>query len=220
MSADPAEAPAQPVDPRARPVDPRAEPVDARAGARRSWLVLAPLLVFLALVALFLAQLLSGRDASELPSALIGRPAPVLALPALDRAPGAAQSAPVAPPPVLPDPEGRVTLVNYWASWCAPCRAEHPALVALAGRDDIAVTGIAYKDTPENAVGFLEALGNPFSRIGMDPDGRAGIEWGITGVPETFVVAPDGTVRHRHAGPILTEADMARLEAAIAEAVR
>ena len=170
----------------------------SRATTRRPFLLaLVPLAMFAALTALFAVQLLSGRDASDLPSALVGKPAPALALPALS---GADR-----PPPLLPDPEARVTLVNVWASWCAPCRAEHPIITALAERPDTSVQGIAYKDAPEASLGFLRELGNPFDRIGTDESGRAGLDWGVTGVPETFVVGPDGIVRYRHRGPIDAE---------------
>ena len=189
------------------------EAATGRAGF--PWLAVLPLVAFLALAILFATQLLSGRDASELPSALIGKVAPALDLPTLDRTPATDGAEPVAPAPVLPDPRGRVTLVNFWASWCAPCRAEHPLLMDLARRDDIVLTGIAYKDAQEASVGFLDELGNPFGRIGVDAEGRAGLDWGLTGVPETFVVGPDGTVRYRHAGPILDRAALDRLNAEI-----
>ena len=97
-------------------------------------------------------------------------------------------------------------IVNVWASWCAPCRQEHPLLMALAKDPAIRLVGINYKDNPENARRFLGALGNPFAAVGADPNGRAAIDWGVYGVPETFVIGPDGTIRHKQIGPLTPEA--------------
>ncbi len=165
---------------------------------RRRLLGLVPLLLFLGLAVLFLTQLLSGRDASTIPSALIGAPAPhtVLApVEGIDR-PGF-------------DPagfDGKVTLVNVWASWCAPCREEHPLLMQLAQDDRIGLAGINYKDSPANAARFLSDLGDPFDAVGGDPNGRAAIEWGVYGVPETFLVGRDGRIAFKHVGPLSEDA--------------
>lgn len=167
---------------------------EARRGPRASRLVvLLPLAVFAALAALFLAQLMSGRDQSAIPSALIGRPAPATALPPLDGTglPGIDGT----------DFAGRVTVVNVWASWCVPCRDEHPHLMQLAGDPRFTLAGLNYKDKPENARRFLGELGNPFAAIGVDAGGRAGIDWGVYGVPETFVVGRDGKIAWKHVGP-------------------
>ena len=101
---------------------------------------------------------------------------------------------------------GDVVVVNVWASWCAPCRQEHPLLMELAKDPGIRLVGINYKDNPENARRFLGALGNPFAAVGADPNGRAAIDWGVYGVPETFVIGPDGTIRHKQIGPLTPEA--------------
>jgi len=158
----------------------------------RRLLYLVPLLAFAA-VAAWLAFGL-GRDPQQLPSALLDRPVPEFALPALlaDR-PGLAAA---------DLGRGEVTLVNVWASWCVPCRAEHPVLTRFAEAEGIAVVGINHKDKPDAARRFLSELGNPFRRIGADPDGRASIEWGVYGVPETFVVDRGGRIRYRHVGAI------------------
>ncbi|MEP9374616.1 DsbE family thiol:disulfide interchange protein [Mesorhizobium sp. KR1-2] len=161
---------------------------------RRKLLVLLPLLVFLALAGLFLTQLLSGRDISTVPSALIGRMAPQTELPPLDgiSLPGLDSS-------TFP---GKVTLVNVFASWCAPCREEHPVLLALSQDKRFEVVGLNYKDKPENARRFLGDLGNPYSAVGVDTAGRTAIDWGVYGVPETFVIGRDGKVAFKHVGPI------------------
>jgi cytochrome c biogenesis protein CcmG, thiol:disulfide interchange protein DsbE len=171
---------------------------------------LIPLALFLGLSGFFAVQLLSGRDAAVVPSALIGRPAPVTALAQLGDTPLFDISA----------AKGRVTIVNVWASWCAPCREEHPLLIELAKDERFAVVGINYKDSPDNALGFLAELGNPFDAIGADESGRAAIEWGVYGVPETFIVGADGRIAYKHVGP-LTETGLAgpfgaALEAALA----
>lgn len=179
-----------------------AEPAPAAPQARPGvrLLHLAPILVFAALAILFLIRLYSG-DPSTVPSALIGRPVPPFAL-----GPLAGLTAANQPVPGLSDADLRspkVTVVNVWASWCAPCRQEHPVLMDLAKDPSIRIVGINYKDNPENARRFLGQLGNPFAAVGVDPSGRTAIDWGVYGVPETFVVGSDGAIRHKHIGPLL-----------------
>jgi cytochrome c biogenesis protein CcmG/thiol:disulfide interchange protein DsbE len=164
----------------------------------RRLIVLLPLLIFLGLAGLFLSQLLSGRDVSEVPSALIGLPAPQTSLPALEgiNLPGL-ESKSFA---------GKVTLVNVFASWCAPCREEHPVLLALSQDKRFVMAALNYKDEPENARRFLGDLGNPFQAIGVDEAGRAAIDWGVYGVPETFVIGKDGKIAYKHVGPLTPDA--------------
>jgi len=166
------------------------EPSAARA-PHRGWLYLLPVLLFAA-VGVFLALGL-GRDPQTLPSVLIDKPAPAFALPPLPgRDERGFSSA---------DLGGRPMLVNVFASWCVPCRIEHPVLDQLA-REGVTIHAINYKDAPEDALAFLRALGDPFSRIGADRQGRAAIDWGVYGVPETFVIDRDGRIRYRHVGPL------------------
>lgn len=176
---------------------------DPGSGRRLRALFLLPVVIFVALAGLFLVRLFSG-DPSRVPSALVGRPAPEFALAPL---PGLVAGG--VPVPGLDTRDltsaGKVTIVNVWASWCAPCRQEHPVLMQLAQNPSLRVVGIAYKDQPENARRFLGQLGNPFAAVGIDPNGRAAIDWGVYGVPETFVVDAKGVIRHKHIGPILPE---------------
>lgn len=163
----------------------------------RRVLYILPVLAFAALAWLFFHSL-NGPPPDELPSALVGKAAPVTNLPPLDRAATAFTSADFR--------HGHVTVLNVWASWCVPCRAEAPALAALSQVKGIALYGMVYEDHAAAAREFLKESGNPFSRIDLDRDGRAGIEWGIYGVPETFVIDAKGIVRLRYAGPIVGDA--------------
>ena len=165
---------------------------------RRRLVVLIPLGIFLALAALFLIRLGAG-DVSRIPSALIGRPAPATDLP-----PVAGLARDGAPVPGLETAafKGAVSVLNVWASWCVPCADEAPLLLKLAADKRIRVVGINYKDTPENAVKFLARYGNPFAANGADANGRASIEWGVYGVPETFVVGRDSKIAYKLIGPI------------------
>lgn len=168
------------------------------APRRRSWVVLLPLIAFAGLAALFWFKLGSG-DPSRIPSALIGRPAPQTALPALE---GLTENG--APVPGL-DPaafKGNVSIVNVWASWCVPCHDEAPLLVDLAKDKRIRVIGINYKDRADNARRFLGRYGNPFAAVGADVNGRASIEWGVYGVPETFIIGRNGAIAYKLVGPI------------------
>lgn len=175
---------------------------EARPPSRRL-IVFLPLLMFLALAGVFLMQLLSGRDASTVPSALIGEPAPETNLPPLEgmQLPGIDMKATA----------GKVTLLNVFASWCVPCRQEHPTLLALSQDKRFSLIGLNYKDVPENARRFLGDLGNPYGAIGVDEKGRAAINWGVYGVPETFLVGRDGTILYKHVGPLSPEAAQAEL---------
>jgi cytochrome c biogenesis protein CcmG, thiol:disulfide interchange protein DsbE len=164
----------------------------------RRIIVLFPLAIFLGLMALFLIRLYAG-DPSRIPSALIGRPAPQTALPGV-----AGLQRDGVPVPGL-DPaafEGAVTVVNVWASWCVPCHDEAPLLMQLARDSRLRLVGINYKDDPDNARRFLGRYGNPFAAAGADQSGRAGIEWGVYGVPETFVVGRDARIAYKLVGPI------------------
>jgi len=155
---------------------------------------LLPLALFLGVAGYFAAQLLSGRDAMEVPSALIDRPAPDFALPALWEGGEGLSTA---------DLKGDgPSIVNVFASWCLPCRAEHPMLMRLAEEAGVAVHGIAYKDDPAASKAFLEELGDPYTRIGVDESGRVAIDWGVYGVPETYIIDAQGRIRYKRTGPI------------------
>jgi len=169
----------------------------AGTGLRRV-VVLVPLVIFLGLMVLFLFRLYAG-DPSRIPSALIGRPAPQTALPGLT---GLQRDG--APVPGLDPAEfkGAVTVVNVWASWCVPCHDEAPLLMQLAQDSRLRLVGINYKDDPDNARRFLGHYGNPFAAAGADESGRAGIEWGVYGVPETFVIGRDARIVYKLVGPI------------------
>jgi cytochrome c biogenesis protein CcmG/thiol:disulfide interchange protein DsbE len=170
-------------------------------------LALIPPVVFAALAGLFAWGMLRPGG-QELPSALIGQVAPALPdadlppLPAFDAA-------------ALAD--GEVKLVNFWASWCAPCRVEHPHLTALAA-EGIAVYGINYKDDPANALAFLDELGNPYRAALADGDGRRALDWGVYGVPETFVIDGSGRIVARMAGPVTERTLTERLRPALSAA--
>ena len=168
------------------------------AGSRRRLLVILPLLVFIALAALFFYRLGSG-DPSRIPSALIGRPVPQTDLPPVE---GLVQDGKPLPGMNAADFKGNVTLVNVWASWCVPCHDEVPQLDELSKDKRIRLVGINYKDQADNARRFIGRYGNPFSAVGADPNGRAAIEWGVYGVPETFVVGRDGRIAYKLVGPI------------------
>lgn len=185
------------------------------APRRRVWLALLPLAVFGALVVLFWVGLFSG-DKSRIPSALIGKPVPTFTLAPLEGLTGA-DGQPM-PGFASADLRGQVSVVNVWASWCGPCRDEHPQLVELAKDNRFRLIGLNYKDTPENARRFLGRFGNPYVAVGVDPSGRTGIDWGVYGVPETFVVGRDGTILYKFIGPILPDG-LPRIRAEIDKAL-
>jgi cytochrome c biogenesis protein CcmG/thiol:disulfide interchange protein DsbE len=186
-----------------------------RTPARTRLLVLIPLLAFLGLAALFLLRLGAG-DPSRIPSALIGHPAPATNLPALS---GLDRDGKPVPGLESAQFNGAVTLLNVWASWCVPCRDEAPLLLRIAADQRIRVAGINYKDQPDNARRFLGRYGNPFVANGVDANGRAGIEWGVYGVPETFVIGRDGRIAYKLIGPITPENLQSALMPAIEKAL-
>ena len=169
-----------------------------------------PLIAFLGLVmigGLALQGTLSGsRNPNQLPSVLIGKPAPDVPLPLLQN-----NQAELA----LDAYRGQPLLVNFFASWCAPCRAEAPALEHLSKQ--ISIIGIAYKDRPQDTRKFLQQYGNPFVAIGRDDDGRAGMAWGVYGVPETYLIDPSGQIKWRHAGPLTRDVITTQLLAKLDE---
>lgn len=176
--------------------------------ARRiPWLALIPPLVFVAIAGLFLGGMYRD-DPDALPSTLQGRAAPAVALTPLG---------PGAPFDTATLADGQVKLVNYWASWCAPCRIEHAQLMQLAD-EGLPIYGVNYKDDPEKALGFLDELGDPFVALGADEAGRMALDWGVYGVPETFVLDGEGTVVLRFAGPVTESILINRIRPAIERA--
>jgi cytochrome c biogenesis protein CcmG/thiol:disulfide interchange protein DsbE len=171
------------------------------ARGKRNLLVMLPLVAFIALTGLFLYRLGAG-DPSRLPSALIGRMAPATDLPALE---GLTRDGKPVPGLNSASFAGNVTLVNVWASWCVPCHDEAPLLDQLAKDKRIRIAGINYKDVPDNARRFLNRYGNPFVASGVDANGRASIDWGVYGVPETFLIGRDGAIAYKMVGPITAE---------------
>jgi cytochrome c biogenesis protein CcmG/thiol:disulfide interchange protein DsbE len=163
------------------------------------WLRLAPVVVFLGLVGVFAVMLYQGEP-NRLPSALIGKPAPALTLAPLEGLTTSAGAVPGVTPASLST--GTPTVVNFWASWCPPCIEEHPVLVALVRQHGARLIGINYKDQAANARRFLGRHGNPFAAVGVDPDGKAAIEWGVAGMPETFVLDGQGRIVAKHVGAI------------------
>jgi cytochrome c biogenesis protein CcmG, thiol:disulfide interchange protein DsbE len=175
---------------------------------RRRLIVLAPLLVFGAMAAMFAFALTKG-DPSKLPSALIGKPAPALALTAIE----GVNDGPRAIPLLTQDDSvlSNITVVNFWASWCGPCVQEHPHLIELSRLPGVHVVGINYKDLAANARRFLGRYGNPYAAIGADTTGRTAIEWGVYGMPETFILDRKGRIVFKHVGPITPEVMRSKL---------
>jgi|SRR5689334_10864341 cytochrome c biogenesis protein CcmG, thiol:disulfide interchange protein DsbE len=171
------------------------------AKKRRNLVVFLPLIAFLALAALFFYRLGTG-DPSRIPSALIGHPVPATDLPPL---PGLARNGKPVPGLSNVTFEGAVTLVNVWASWCVPCHDEVPFLEQLSRDKRIQLVGINYKDAPDNARRFLNRYGNPFSATGRDEAGRTSVDWGVYGVPETFLIGRDGHIAYKLVGPITAD---------------
>jgi cytochrome c biogenesis protein CcmG/thiol:disulfide interchange protein DsbE len=159
----------------------------------RRLIYIAPVILF-AILAYLLFASLHAPPPDELPSALIGKPAPATSLPALDRTATAFTPRDLA--------AGHVTVLNVWASWCVPCRLEAPMLERLKSLPGVGLYGLVYKDKAAQARQFLSEVGDPFSRIDLDANGRAAIEWGVYDVPETFVIDGRGVVRMRYSGPI------------------
>src|SRR6266849_3689887 len=176
-----------------------AEPTGRQADAtrqRRSRLVLLlPLVLFFGLVLAFAVRL--DRDPSKIPSALIGKSVPVFSLPPVKGRELELSNS---------DLNGEVSLVNIFASWCVACREEHPLLMQLKAGRAVPVHGLDYKDEPDNAARWLNSMGDPYTRTGADRDGRVAIDWGVYGVPETFVVGTDGTIAYKQIGPLTQEA--------------
>ena len=187
----------------------------SEARERRSRALVWPLAVFCALAALFALALRSG-DPSRLPSALIGKPAPQMALAAI---PDLVDGSRPVPGFSSDELKGHASVVNFWASWCEPCEQEHPLLLALQARG-VRIYGVNYKDQASVARRFLDRHGNPFAAVGVDGGGRVAIEWGVYGMPETFVVDAKGLIVYKHIGPITEQALETKLMPAIVAAGR
>jgi cytochrome c biogenesis protein CcmG, thiol:disulfide interchange protein DsbE len=183
---------------------------------RRSLMMALPLIAFAALAATFWFRLGDG-DPSRIPSALIGHPAPKTPLPPLQGLANNGAQVPGLDPAVF---KGKVSLVNVWASWCVPCGDEAPLLMQLGKDKRLQLIGINYKDAPENARRFLGRYGNPYGMVGVDGNGRAGIEWGVYGVPETFLVGREGTIVYKLVGPVTPDNIDTVLKAEIDKALK
>lgn len=179
--------------------DPEETVENAGSDVFRMALRLLPVALFLGLAGIFFVRLYAG-DASVLPSALIDKSVPQFNLPGMGKDAGSDMKLPGLATKDLK--QGKVTVVNYWASWCPPCRAEHPNLMRLKDLNKAELVGIAQKDDPQKSQQFLRALGNPFSAMAVDRDGRVSIDWGVYGLPETFIVDGNGIIRFKYVGPI------------------
>ena len=167
---------------------------------------LIPLALFVALARFLYAGL--SLNPREVPSPLIGKPAPAFALPRLDDPTQTVKRE---------DLLGKVWVMNVWASWCAPCREEHPLVIALAKQRKVPVIGLNYKDRPGDARNWLERLGNPYAATLIDFDGKVGIDFGVYGVPETFVIDAQGLVRFKHVGALTPQVISQKLEPLLKE---
>jgi len=171
---------------------------------RSLWLALLPVVLFSALVVVFYKGLTGGDTSKKLPSVLIGKPVPEFDLGPIEGL--LVDGKPVPPFKFAELKKGQVTIVNFWASWCVPCRQEHPQLIELGKMKDFRLVGINYKNKPSEAAQFLRQLGSPFAAIGSDVKGRVGIEWGVVGLPETYLVDGKGIIRYKFIGPISKKA--------------
>ena len=177
---------------------------------RRRLLFMLPLALFGLVAAYFVAGLDPDRNPAAVPSALIDRPAPAFELAALvDGAPGLSNA----------DLSGHVVLINFFASWCVPCRIEHPLLIELAHERNVPIYGVVYKDQPDAIIRWLGELGSPYAKVLVDPDSRTAIDFGVYGVPETYVVDREGRIRFRYAGP-LDEATVEQVLLPLIESLR
>ena len=199
------------------------EPDDFEPTPRRWSSVLAvPLLIFAGMAVVFMFALRTG-DPSKLPSALIGKKAPAIELARLEGVTAIGQPAGTQTSGGFTTADlgrGQVAVVNFWASWCAPCVQEHPMLIALAQETKVPVYGVNHKDQPDAARRFLTRYGNPFTAIGVDGTGRAAIEWGVYGMPETFVINGRGEVVYKHVGPITLESLQSKVIPAVRAAAK
>ena len=183
--------------------------------ARSTLLRLAPVAIF-ALIAGFFAIALTSGDPSKVPSTLIGKPVPATAFPGVE---GLLSDSKVVPGFASADlAKGKITIVNFWASWCGPCVDEHPLLAELKIKAGVDVFGVNYKDQPAAARRFLGSYGNPYAAVGADVSGRSAIEWGVYGMPETFVIDGAGRIVYKHVGPLSPESINTKIVPAIREA--
>lgn len=186
--------------------------------SRRSIVMaLLPLVLFAALAWAFFGQLTNNKNPSQIPSALLDKSVPEFAMPPLD---GLARDGVALTGIKTADFMGKVSVVNVWASWCVPCRAEHPIIVDIGKDKRVWLVGINYKDKTKNALRFLGQRGNPYAAVGVDPKGRVAIDWGVYGIPETFIIGRDATIRYKHVGPLgktSYEKLKVEIEAALAE---
>ena len=184
----------------------------------RIWTSILPLFIFLGIAGASYSLLSTeGRDVSALPSALIDKPAPNLIVPALEGLNDNGQQIPGMTQDMF---KGKTSIVNVFASWCVPCRQEHPQIIELGKDDRLQLVGINQRDSTKNALGFLSELGNPYDVVGVDRAGRASIEWGVYGVPETFIVNHEGRIIFKHVGPISPRDLKQRLTPIIEDALK